>query len=140
MNVNLPTHPDGNFYSIAETNKIIDSINTNIEELVGEAVDEIEENKYKIATSIIEANTDLNDITENGNYVTESSTVAATISNRPTGVSASFYMMVIHFSGNTFIQIFFSGSRIFCRRKTSTGFGNWYEYTGTQQTPETQQS
>ena len=135
----LPTHPDGNFYSIPETNEIIRKVTGELDGVADDvegldtAVAGIIADKYKISTSIIEANTDLDDITENGNYVTESSAVTATISNMPTGVSSSFYLMVIHFSENTFIQIFFIGSRIFCRRKTSTGFGKWYEYTGTQQ-------
>lgn len=135
----LPTHPDGNFYSIPETNEMFRKVTSELDgvaddvEGLNTAVAGIIADKYKISTSILEDESDLDDITESGNYIVTSSTSAATISNKPSGVSSSFYLVVIKFSTNTLIQIYFTGSKLFCRRKTTGGYTSWYEYTGTEQ-------
>lgn len=128
----LPTHPDGSFYSISETNEIVSNISDKVSEIEDE-VTKIEAEKYKIECKKIPENSDLDNYIEPGYYNTDSSSVTETITNKPTGFTSSFIMMVLSFSSSTFIQIIFTGSKIFCRRKTSTGFAKWYEYTGTQQ-------
>ena len=73
--------------------------------------------------------TDLNDITEIGFYGTSSSAVTASLQNCP--VSGSGMSMMVTQRGGNRIQTIFHGSKIYCRASTSSGWGQWYEFSGT---------
>lgn len=127
----LPTHPDGNFYSIPETNQIIEEISKEIEENSNE-IREINENKYKIVTKEIAENTDLNTLTEGGFYSSRNTNVTATLTNVPTGLTSGFVLVVIKYAGDAtgLEQIIVVGKLIFTRHKGSGDFADWYKTEG----------
>lgn len=74
---------------------------------------------------------DLNDCTADGRYVSATSTTTATVTNRPTGLTNGFTMVVYSESVNPTQVIYESGStaRIYIRSKTSTQWGAWQKVT-----------
>lgn len=128
----LPTHPDGNFYSIPETNEMIRKLMAEID-LLQDSVSAMIENSYQLESKAISENEDLNNLTTAGNYYSGSSTVTSSLSHKPTGVTAAFAMTVLKLGEIALIQTIYYASKIYSRRKTTSGFSSWNEYSGTSQ-------
>lgn len=126
----LPTHPDGNFYSIPETNQIVEEIDSKIS-ATNNIVEEI---GSKIAERELASGADLNDLVNTGYYKVTTSAIAGSLLNKPSDLSASCYIVIYAMVASVaVIQIIYTATKIYCRRKTSSGFGKWYIYTGTQE-------
>ena len=80
---------------------------------------------------LIPTGTDLNTLTQSGRYAPQNSSAASTLVNCP--VSAGFILEVNRrFGSYVGTQTIYSGSRIYCRSYSSSGWGNWFQYTGAQ--------
>ena len=86
----------------------------------------------KIANRRINSNTNLDNCMEPGTWNCWTSTDAGTLTNSPI-TNAGFPMEVFLVGdGNARMQVIYSGQTIYVRRRTSTAWGSWYKYTGTQ--------
>lgn len=84
------------------------------------------------AVKTIENGADLNDIMDVGIWNCYSSVTAASLTNSPI-TNAGFPMIVyIIGEGNARMQVIFGGSTIYARRRTTSSWGSWYQYSGTQ--------
>lgn len=80
--------------------------------------------------TLIDANTNLNNLTTPGIYGCPNATTAGTLSNNPAG-NVNFSMLVMNKGSSTYVQAVFVGSVIYTRTRTSTAWGSWYKFTGT---------
>lgn len=92
----------------------------------------------KIRYEEINSNDDLDNLMECQFYRCKSTTVAGSLLHCPT--SAAFGMIVLSkYSANSInnpTQIIVTGSLIFTRTKTNSGWTSWYKFTGVQVVPE----
>lgn len=87
-------------------------------------------NIYGCGTAI-PSNSNLNDYKTPGVYRVESSTVAGTISNLPTGAAAGRLEVKGLNAADRYLQIYYSGDVIFQRRWNGSSWFTWYKFEGT---------
>lgn len=78
---------------------------------------------------VISANTDLDDLTDPGFYDCASSSICATLVNSP--ITSSGFSMIVTQKGAYTIQTISNGATLYTRGSTSSGWGNWYRFSGT---------
>lgn len=77
----------------------------------------------------IGSNEDLNDFQKAGFYGCSSSSLAQTLTNCPT--TSNFFMIVANKHPAYQTQIIFTGQYFYVRTESSSGWGVWWEFTGT---------
>lgn len=87
-------------------------------------------NVYGFGTAI-PSNSNLNDYKTPGVYRIESSTVAATISNIPTGAGAARIEVKGLNAADRYLQIYYTGDVIYQRRCNGSSWFSWYKFEGT---------
>ena len=94
-------------------------------------------NALGITATDIAANTNLNNIYQDGFYKCTSTANAGTYTNAPS-VGSAFSMIVMTVSteatpttSTAKIQAIFNGQYIWVRRRTTSSWGSWYRFTGT---------
>lgn len=128
MNFDLPTKPDGDFYSIPEINELLTRVIDKITETISET---ISKEGYKITAKELERGADLNDVVEGGHYAATSTELAATLLNLPEGLTGGFHLLVLPISSaGGLAQVIFSGRYIYTRRKSTASYAEWYKHTG----------
>jgi len=78
----------------------------------------------------IPENSDLNTYTTPGTYFCPNTTTAATLSNCP--ANAGFSLIVLLKSANYRTQFINSGTCIYVRQQSSSGWGPWYSFVGVE--------
>lgn len=117
---NLITH---DVYDGLDSSSTEDALSAN----QGKVLNNIIETKF---VNSIKANTNLNNLTDIGFHYCATSAIAQTLANNPAG-SINFTMIVMCKSDLRTQVIFAGGNRIYTRTSTSSGWGHWYSYSGT---------
>lgn len=82
-----------------------------------------------IANREIASNSDLDDCMDIGVWNCYSSAVASTLTNSPV-TNAGFPMIVLLVgAGNARMQIIFGGNHIYVRRRTTSSWGTWNDFS-----------
>lgn len=94
------------------------------------AISELNSNFQSLIYTQIQSGENLNNLTNIGFYGCPTSTIASSLINCPVSDS-NFAMIILRKSGSLITQVIYSGTTIYSRTKTSSGFNNWYKFTGT---------
>ncbi len=85
----------------------------------------------KASWTNIPTGSDLNNITDLGTYCTASTSQTSSIINKPSDLTSAFSMIIAR-RGASINQIIFDyGGAIYIRGQLSSGWHNWYKFTGT---------
>lgn len=78
----------------------------------------------------IEEDANLNSFIHPGLYGCMTAAIAQSLSNCPT--TSNFSMIVMRKSQGNQTQVIFTGQYIYTRTRSSSGWGDWYKFTGTK--------
>lgn len=76
----------------------------------------------------INADQDLNNLTDIGLYDCQTGAIAQTLSNCP---ASSNFVMQVYLKGSYHTQLIIDGTNIYIRSQISSGWQRWYKLTGT---------
>lgn len=88
-------------------------------------------NSNSLKGTLISDGSNLNNYNDTGSYYTGSTASTGTITNKPSALTSAFNMLVLNKGGNNVQVIFDYGGKIYIRGKISSGWTNWYVFTGT---------
>lgn len=98
-----------------------------------ELINLMNEPKLFTTGTSIQANSDLDDFNTAGKFFCSSSSTVSGLSNKPTGLTTAFTMLVIPTTAaNRFIQLIIDNSNtgsIYFRKYTTNGYSSWYQFT-----------